>query len=549
MLFNRAAAWLFLAGIVAVNGDPVPLEGFDPSNTGLTHSDGTAAKISPDESVLYLTSDDGTVLAYDPSNGSELWRNKVDGAASCKSGVSFSPDGTKFVIAVSDTTGGTSWVVVYAHDPDEGTPLWISDEISGTPSGVPVFGSDNESLYLTYNSGGEGAFSVFSIAANTTATYSEGFAELKLESTIADSAFAGENTEWSPVGISRNPTPGGNYREGDNNQNDVVVWAHSALSDYSNIDSFSYVYQKPRFSTISSTEKVNILAGVKWSTWTAPIFTSDGQNMCFAVSKGALRCWTGGKQFQLGSNVKSNPTRDGPNPVTCVPVLSPDEKRAFFATNKKEFWGVDLAPDKSNENRTLWQANGLDEVPNTSAIITPDGETIIIITQSGRAHAIDASDGSYLWIYPAPGQTPPETVSADASLSSDGTKLWFVGTSGTLFAWIIGPAVKETSPTLAPAGTGSTPAPADTEPTVPSSEPPAPSPVAMTSPTAPAEAPVTDTMPTSAQEPTSPTAPPAEFSQSSSATSSSLSKFICLASAAVAWNMSAMPERFFGVLG
>lgn len=546
MLFNRAAALLFCAGLVAVKGNPTPLTDFGLSTTGLTHSVGTAANISPDESVLYVTADDGTVLAIDPSNGSELWQHKVGGANSCKSGISFSPDGTKFAVAVSDTDAGTGWVVVYAHDPSAGTTLWVSDEIKGMPSGTPVFGSDNDSLYLTYNSGGEGVFSAFSMEANTTATYTEGYADLKADPTIAASTtYTGANAEWSPVGIARNPDPAGNYRDGEGNSNDVVVWAHRAISGDSNIDSFSYVYQQPKFSTMA--EKVTILAGVKWSTWTAPIFTEDGQGMCFAVSKGALRCWTDGQQFQLGSDVKSNPTRKGPDPVNSNPVLSPDETKAFFATNRKEFWGVDVVTEGlGNENRTLWVADNLDELPDAGAIVTPGGETAIVITQSGRAHAIDTEDGSYRWIYPTPGAAPAQPVSADASLSSDGTKLWFVGTSGALSAWHIDKVVIQTTTTTTTTTTTSSgitvptssteSPPVSTPATMPSTEAPGdpddPSTTAAPDNTAPAPTPAV---------PVSPTAPPFEVTGlESSAVSFSLGKGIGLACAAVAWKLAAM---------
>ena len=106
---HLAALIVTLASILALSSAEAlpPVSAWSASvDTSETHSAGTAAQISPDGTVLYVTTDKGRLKAYDASDGVELWDYRGTwGYSGSASGVVFSEDGTTLAYAASSDDG------------------------------------------------------------------------------------------------------------------------------------------------------------------------------------------------------------------------------------------------------------------------------------------------------------------------------------------------------------------------------------------------------------------------------------------------------------
>eukprot|EP00568_Trieres_chinensis_P011026 CAMPEP_0183292214 /NCGR_PEP_ID=MMETSP0160_2-20130417/1353_1 /TAXON_ID=2839 ORGANISM="Odontella Sinensis, Strain Grunow 1884" /NCGR_SAMPLE_ID=MMETSP0160_2 /ASSEMBLY_ACC=CAM_ASM_000250 /LENGTH=565 /DNA_ID=CAMNT_0025453135 /DNA_START=77 /DNA_END=1777 /DNA_ORIENTATION=- len=491
----RFASALFLLHLVCdVAGQPLPQWS---KSTGATHGVGTAATISPDDNVLYITSDNGVLYAMNPTNGDKLYDYKyTSNTISSTSGVSFSADGTKFVFAVKKSDG-TSQVIGMDHSASGAGFKWESMSFVGDVSGTPLYGS-GDYVYFTSSRNGVGTFTVLDVtdtSAGPKLLHEESFENLAtngltLGGTFVDRSKVTAPTEWSPLGIVRNPTNGKHRFGGSDNSNDMVVWAHKAAADSPNFDGYYYAYQMaPEGEDPTS---ISVLSTGQWATWAPPVFTKDGQKMFFCISRAGMNGWTDAAlPYNQGADLKmkfGNEARTGPNPTLSTPALSEDEDWIFYATTKPQ-----IHASKTFVGGESW-SNTVAAVIDSG--IKVSGSVVYAFASSGHGYAFDAASGNVTWTQPDPADTA-EGVKADFSISSDGSMLYFVGVNGAVSKWQIGDEPPTEAPTSAPTESFSS------EPSVFASDPPSPMPTTSkptTSTRKPTVSPVTEE-PTS--EPTS----------------------------------------------
>lgn len=81
-----------------------PTQLFNGVQTNLTHSAGTAAKVSPDGSLVFITADDGSLVIANATSGGIIDTKK--NGVSCDTGVAISPDGLEVMYTVRLDTAG-----------------------------------------------------------------------------------------------------------------------------------------------------------------------------------------------------------------------------------------------------------------------------------------------------------------------------------------------------------------------------------------------------------------------------------------------------------
>jgi len=442
-----------------------------------------AVQISPDDALVYVTLDDGTLHILDALTGTptasytpeKSTQTGATGQTVCTSGVSFYTDRNDnveyAVYAVIDTSASgfvpTSSRVVAINHPT-GDVRWVSGPIQGTISGTPQVGSDGEYIYLTRNLDPEddsrradGHFSLLT-TANGQIIFTE-----------ASSTYLGGNETgpYAPLALVHNPTSG-NFGdgEGNNNRNDVAVWAQSNGGGKV-LNGMSFAFQLPSNADIVSgttTFKPYLLKVNGWSTAAKPTLSYDGQNLYFTASKASLRGWN--TRFGRRASWKAeqlDTARNGRLPLNNAATLSIDERSLFVASGANSFYSID-----AYSGETQWREES-DSPFVTEARVSPDGTRVYSIEQAnGKVVSRDAETGDAVWAvscatYDAFNPFCQYNVDAEFSLSSDGYDLYYGDVLGSVRSLVVGfDAPPSMPPTMSPTVTQTgSPTPVSPSPT------------------------------------------------------------------------------------
>lgn len=454
-----------------------------------------AVQISPDDTQVYITLNDGTLHILDALNGASTAsytpekssQTGATGQTLCASGVSFYTDrndNVEYAIyAVIDTSAAgfvpTSSRVIAINHPT-GDVRWVSGPIQGAISGTPQVGSDGQYIYLTRNLDPEddtqredGHFSLLT-TTNGQVIFTE-----------PSSTYQGGNETgpYAPLALVHNPTSG-NFGEGEgnNNRNDVAVWAQSNGGGKV-LNGMSFAFQRPSNSDIVSGTtafKPYLLKINGWSTAAKPTLSYDGQNLYFTASKASLRGWN--TRFGRRASWKAeqlDKNRNGRLPLNSPATLSIDERSLFVASGANSFYSID-----AYSGETQWREES-DSPFVTEARVSPDGTRVYSIEQAnGKVVSRDAETGDEVWAvscatYDAFNPFCQYNVDAEFSLSSDGYDLYYGDVFGNVRALVVGfdapptmpptmfPTVTQTdSPTTAPVSPSPTVASTSAEPTL-----------------------------------------------------------------------------------
>jgi len=449
-----------------------------------------AVRLSPDQTHLYVTLDDGALHILDADNGDDGGGRVVasyrppsvsDHGITCASGVSFSDssggasDDAFAVYAVLDvpTDGATATPTtsrVVAIDHPTGQVRWISPVLEGTVAGTPQVGSDGRYIYLTRNvevndqqgMRQDGHFTLLDAQSGGTVAYTQ-----------PSSAYRGGNETgpYAPLELVHRPFSG-NFGEGEGsaNRNDVAAWAQSSGGGM-NLNGMSLAFQFPSSNTGNSSAWSPYLLKVNgWSTATRPTLTSDGQNLYFTASKASLRGWNtrfGRRASWKAEQLDANPANSRAA-LAAAATLSIDERSLFVASGSDSFYSIDAYTGLTN-----WRAEA-DSSFYAEARVSPDGRKVYSIEHtSGRITSRDAETGRAYWsvncgTYDTANPFCTYNVEAEFDLSDDGYTLYYADVLGLVRALTVGyDAPPSPAPTRVP-----TPRPMEADPTrEPSAEP------------------------------------------------------------------------------
>mmetsp|Transcript_12430 Transcript_12430/g.29385 ORF Transcript_12430/g.29385 Transcript_12430/m.29385 type:complete len:602 (+) Transcript_12430:242-2047(+) len=449
-----------------------------------------AVRLSPDQTHLYVTLDDGALHILDADNGDDGGGRVVasyrppsvsDRGITCASGVSFSDssggasDDAFAVYAVLDvpTDGATATPTtsrVVAIDHPTGQVRWISPVLEGTVAGTPQVGSDGRYIYLTRNvevndqqgMRQDGHFTLLDAQSGGTVAYTQ-----------PSSAYRGGNETgpYAPLELVHRPFSG-NFGEGEGsaNRNDVAAWAQSSGGGM-NLNGMSLAFQFPSSNTGNSSAWSPYLLKVNgWGTATRPTLSSDGQNLYFTASKASLRGWNtrfGRRASWKAEQLDANPANSRAA-LAAAATLSIDERSLFVASGSDSFYSLDAYTGLTN-----WRVES--GAPfYAEARVSPDGRRVFSIEHtSGRITSRDAETGQEYWsvncgTYDTANPFCTYNVEAEFDLSDDGYTLYYADVLGLVRALTVGyDAPPSPAPTRVP-----TPRPMEADPTrEPSAEP------------------------------------------------------------------------------
>ena len=455
-----------------------------------------AVQLSPDESHLYVTLDDGTLHILDAqiNNGTVVSSytpptvadnaNSPERFIACVSGVSFAdtddPKDTYAVYAIIDVSveatalnfvPTNSRVIAINHP--AGTVRWVSPVIEGAVAGTPQVGSDGKYIYLTRNLeidqgfNQDGHFTLLD-TADGTVVY-----------TSPSSIYQNGNATgpYAPLELVRNPTSG-NFGEGEgnNNRNDVAVWAQSNGGG-TTLNGLSLAFQFPSNADIitgGGEWAPYVLKSNGWSTATRPTLSPDGQNLYFTASRASMRGWN----TRFGRRASWKAEQLDPNPrssraaLNAAATLSVDERSLFVGSGGNSFYSLDAFTGLTN-----WRVES-DSPFYTEARVSPDGQRVYSIERSnGKITSRDTETGQEYWsvdcgTYDTANPFCKYQVEAEFALSDDGYTLYYADVLGMVRALDVG---YDAPPTPAP-----TPAP-----TLPPTPLPTQAPVTTPEPTLP----------------------------------------------------------------
>ena len=429
-----------------------------------------AVQLSPDESHLYVTLDDGTLHILDAqiNNGTVVSSytpptvadgvNSPPRAIACVSGVSFgdaNPNDMYAVYAVIDVSveatalnfvPTNSRVIAINHP--AGTVRWVSPIIEGAVAGTPQVGSDGKYIYLTRNlevdSGfnQDGHFTLLDTADGTIAYTSP--------SSIYQNG--NETGPYAPLELVRNPMSG-NFGEGEgnNNRNDVAVWAQSNGGG-TTLNGLSLAFQFPSNADIitgGGAWSPYVLKVNGWSTVTRPTLSPDGQNLYFTASRASMRGWN----TRFGRRASWKAEQLDPNPrssraaLFAAATLSVDERSLFVGSGGNSFYSLDAFTGLTN-----WRVES-DSPFYTEARVSPDGRRVYSIERAnGKISSRDTETGQEYWsvdcgTYDTANPFCKYQVEAEFALSDDGYTLYYADVLGMVRALNVG---YDAPPTPAP---------------------------------------------------------------------------------------------------
>eukprot|EP00566_Odontella_aurita_P006450 CAMPEP_0113600546 /NCGR_PEP_ID=MMETSP0015_2-20120614/42760_1 /TAXON_ID=2838 /ORGANISM="Odontella" /LENGTH=603 /DNA_ID=CAMNT_0000508801 /DNA_START=87 /DNA_END=1898 /DNA_ORIENTATION=- /assembly_acc=CAM_ASM_000160 len=455
---------------------------FTPVSLGTSNSKGTGVAALPDGSKVYITSDDGTLVIADGATGD--FSKMTQPGASCKTVASISPDGQEVLYTYETATNS----VIQAYSVSDDSATWSYTVAGGKLAGAPKYSEDSMKVYFTWNDS-EGHFSVLTIAGDgmsASETFAKSLTDLSVggpkgvNATLIDTdlGFTGVDVSYEPMRNTEEEDDdgegtgeyylkeGGNYRFGEDNGNDLVVFAHlpkgSPLDpNYPTSYAFSHYYAYQ--AGLSGPGEVSSLGTTTWASIRPPILSKNGVRMAVAAQRGNVRAWTENELISQGANIKVNikqQQRTNAEPSYSTPSFNADDSKIFVASNKNALYGIDATEPtlgKGDQDEFylpyLWETL-TDSLVEAGTVATQD--YVYAITSNGVAHKLGVSDGIDEWA----GQAKLDQLFVQADFTISDGKMYFVTTQGLLHGWTV-----ETVPTMAP-----TPFPT-LAPVVPTEEP------------------------------------------------------------------------------
>jgi hypothetical protein len=189
--------------------------------------------------------------------------------------------------------------------------FWQSIPLEGVIQGTPVVNTNQNHHEMKYifvprntktikfdNSTGTSGHLTMLRAATGEVVWEQSETELQ-----GNDGFDG-TLGYGPLAIAQS-TNLGKYNGGENNQNDMIVWASSSDDGYGK-SGYTFGFQLP-----SSFEQTDVqvqglgsvvLKSVRWTTITSPTLTKNGKDLFFSVTGGELRGWVRNRSFGETAN-------------------------------------------------------------------------------------------------------------------------------------------------------------------------------------------------------------------------------------------------------
>ena len=336
-----------------------------------------------------------------------------------------------------------SRIFAYPHSTDKSEPdaLWTYTA-SGEVSGTPVLGSDPSFAYFTHNTD-DGMFTALNVTDGVPSPLLTQSLSVLVTTPVGIPRADGIDETlnpitasrlFSPVGIAHSPSPDGNHRFGGNdNTNDLVVWAHMSEDGAPKFDGYYYGFQIGAPDS-SGAVGVRVFDSTGWATLTPPVFTEDGQKMVFSTSKSAVRGWVGAEnQYNNGADLRveiaRNSGRSGPNPTTSTASISPDGTKVFFASTRETFGfhSAAMVPDvDAVDTLPVWSYA---DIPALVMAGSQCDNDFVYFAAGSLLLKANAENGAQEWNH-----TAAAPIAAEYSLSTDGSTLYFVDSSGAMTA-------------------------------------------------------------------------------------------------------------------
>ena len=391
---------------------------------------GNGIQPSPDGSLIYLTSADGTLTALNARSGQVRFtiqpRPRDDGwSTECNSGIALYHDqddannggggsvSDYLVYAIIDIppTSSTEEVssrifAVDVEDTDDGVLRWVTSPIPGRIGGTPAIDSSGLYVYYVHNevvdgSGGGNMLGHFSIVNDPA------------EGELLYTAPSPTNDAFAPLDIAHSPIRG-NYDGGESNRNDLLVWGSASSPSQSG---HTYAFQFPanfrKGSKNTRLFEIVTLQEVNWATSAAPALSSAGNSLYFGTESVGVNGW-------VSEPFDSEPTWErNVNVLPVAPVLTQDGDTIFVATNNA-FHALNSAT-----GLTRWRNRQFGSQILSRSVMSRDSESVYFAEESGTVYSSDVLSGRQSWALEMDGD-----VVSDLALSVDSTTLYVVTSDG-----------------------------------------------------------------------------------------------------------------------
>uniref|UniRef100_A0A7S1UQ76 Pyrrolo-quinoline quinone repeat domain-containing protein n=1 Tax=Grammatophora oceanica TaxID=210454 RepID=A0A7S1UQ76_9STRA len=431
---------LILPSVVPQQMEPEPKWNMSASVPPMNF--GNEVALADDQVTLIVTSNDGTVTALSADDGSSLWSYKTEEIPNQPSfstaGVAFGESEMlgKFIITtVSSGFSGldptSCRVVALAYN---GTRLWetITDSaLEGECSGTPVVSSDGRYVFLTHNTLNGGKFTCLVADREGTPLFSQA-----------------RPRALSPIGIFHNPSEGP-YTGGENNSNDLLVFAfapkpgESTIGSNTQLFAFQFGLGFDGYETWTGNYNVKkLLDDSGWYLTAAPVLANKGRHLYVSASESQFVSWIGDLFDSNATTIADFPDGDPTftAPFNSVALSSNKSSPMLFAGTASTLF-VKLDADGLEE----WRQE-TSSLIRSKARVAPDDSIVYYIEEDGTVHAAQVTDGEDLWSE----SITNDTVVSDFALSRNGATL-YVGTSfGEVVAWNVAEAPPTSSPSMTP---------------------------------------------------------------------------------------------------
>jgi outer membrane protein assembly factor BamB len=307
---------------------------------------------------------------------------------------------------------------IIALKTSDGSKLYESAQMEGFPSagGTPVTSRDGSLLITTHNGDGrsKGYFTIFQYGVTTPVFAYSG---------LGDARFGAVGCFWNPTE--------GIYPEGDNNPNDIFIWALDMTYDsYEVGDGQMFAFQKPL--NVASNLIVSKMGNTtSFQTPHPPILTNGGYSMYWSVRESQIKFWQGDGQPR--NYFASNATE-------TIYLKRHDTK--YFAPGAPVTLSSDpvtptvYGPSASNQIfRMSWDFSDSLVVNTTSplwhkVVISPDDMYIYFATAEGVLYQLNATTLETVWNI-----TVGNGVSGDLAISHDGSFVFVADSYGTVTSY------------------------------------------------------------------------------------------------------------------
>ena len=293
--------------------------------------------------------------------------------------------------------------------------------LEGQCQGDSVVSESGLYIYATHNTASSGMFSVV-VAMSATVVFSD----------------ANMDVLYSPPGIFQGPD-GGNYEGGEQNQNDVVLWATTSV--VAGASPATFAFQLPPDGLVENAQVVQ-LRQVGWMTSAPPAVTNGGFTKYFSAPN-RFFAWTGEPGSQDGrfdgpaSASRTFPTGTIQTESQRAPLaLSSDNERPMLYGST----GSNLFVAMMYDLGMKWEIETNSEVV-AEAVVSPEDSVVYYAEENGYVHAVYATSGEEIWN----ATSSSFSILANFAQSADGTALYVGDVNGNIAKWTVATVVEPPS--------------------------------------------------------------------------------------------------------